>query len=443
MTKPSIQAIQSVKEQNSFWQPVYINKTSGDEVKLTIDPLQTYQTWMGFGGAITEAAAHTLEQLPEDKKDSILNAYYDQNEGLGYTLGRMHIASCDFSLENYDYIDENDETLESFSLDREEKWVLPTLRRAQEIAGQYLTLVASPWSPSAWMKTNGERNNGGKLKKEYYTLWAQYIARYVLEMKNKGFEIDAVTVQNEPAATQVWDSCEYTAEEEAEMVKTLSDVFKEESVDSKIIVWDHNRDLIFERADAVLKDDEINPLVWGVGNHWYMSEDFEELSKVHDKYPDKHLIFTEGCIEGGVQLGAWHTGERYARNIIGDMSNWLEGFLDWNIVLNEQGGPNHVGNYCDAPVIVDTNNKDSQYNSSYYFIGHLSRYIRPGAVRIASTCTMSELSTVSFRNTDDSIVTVLLNETDTSFDLEHRLSNESAAIHIPAHSITTVIKGQT
>lgn len=443
MTKHTIQAIQSVKETNSFWHPVSISENKKSDVKVTVDPSITYQTWIGFGGAITEAAAYTLDQLPEEKKDSILTAYYDQKEGLGYTLGRLHIASCDFSLENYDYIEPKDDTLNSFTLDREDKWVLPTLRRAQEIAGQSLMLIASPWSPSGWMKTNGERNNGGKLKKDYYKLWAKYIARYVKEMKAKGFAIDAVTIQNEPAATQVWDSCDYTAEEEAEMVKTLSDEFKEESIDTNIIIWDHNRDLIFDRADAVLKDDDINPLVWGVGNHWYMSEDFEELSKVHNKYPDKHLIFTEGCIEGGVQLGAWHTGERYARNIIGDMTNWLEAFIDWNIVLNEQGGPNHVGNYCDAPVIVDSNSKDIHYNSSYYFIGHLSRFIRPGAVRVNSACTSSDLSTVSFRNTDDSLVTVLLNETENSFDLEHRMTNESAAIHIPAHSITTVIMGQT
>ncbi|MDZ7835069.1 MAG: hypothetical protein U5K84_06715 [Alkalibacterium sp.] len=202
-----------------------------------------------------------------------MQAYYNQDKGLGYTLGRLHIASCDFSLENYDYIEENDETLETFNMDREEKWVLPTLRRAQEIAGQPLTLVASPWSPSAWMKTNGERNNGGKLKKEYYTLWAQFIARYLKEMQAKGFDIEAITVQNEPAATQTWDSCEYTAEEEAEMVKVLSRVFDEEDLNVNIIIWDHNRDLIFERADTVLKDEEANKAVWGVGNHWYVSEE--------------------------------------------------------------------------------------------------------------------------------------------------------------------------
>lgn len=444
MTKRTVKAVQSVKETNSFWQPVSTQKT--DETvgaTVTIDPTQSYQTWMGFGGALTEAAAYTLDTLTEEKKDSILQAYYNEETGLGYTLGRLHIASCDFSLENYDYIEENDETLETFNMDREEKWVLPTLRRAQEIAGQPLTLVASPWSPSAWMKTNGERNNGGKLKKEYYKLWAQFVARYLKEMKAKGFDIEAITVQNEPAATQTWDSCEYTAEEEAEMVKVLNKVFEKEGIDVNIIIWDHNRDLIFERADVVLKDKEANKGVWGVGNHWYMSEDFEELSKVHDKYPDKHLIFTEGCIEGGVQLGAWHTGERYARNIIGDMNNWLEGFLDWNIVLDEKGGPNHVGNYCDAPIIVDTNEKVAHYNSSYYFIGHLSRFIKPGAKRIKSTVSGADLSVVSFENKDGSVATVLLNETDLAIDVTVTLTDETVSVHLPAHSITTVVFEQS
>ncbi|SFC11524.1 glucosylceramidase [Alkalibacterium subtropicum] len=443
MTKRTVTAVQSVKADNSFWQPVSIKEvTDNSTTHVTVDSTQTYQTWMGFGGALTESATYTMDQLPAEKKESILQAYYNKENGLGYTLGRLHIASCDFSLENYDYIEENDETLETFNMDREEKWVLPTLRRAQEIAGEPLTLVASPWSPSAWMKTNGERNNGGKLKKEYYTLWAQFIARYLKEMKDKGFETFAITVQNEPAATQTWDSCEFTAEEEAEMVKVLSGVFKEENLDVNIIIWDHNRDIIFERADTVLSDPEANKGVWGVGNHWYMSEDFEALSKVHDKYPDKHMIFTEGCIEGGVQLGAWHTGERYARNIIGDMNNWLEGFLDWNIVLDEQGGPNHVGNYCDAPIIADTKEKVAHYNSSYYFIGHLSKYIRPGAERVDVTLSGDDLSVVAFKNEDGSLVTVLLNETDKASDLVLSLDNEGAAVHVPAHSITTVVSEQ-
>ncbi|MCC5894508.1 MAG: glycoside hydrolase family 30 protein [Alkalibacterium sp.] len=444
MTKRTVTAVQSVKKTNSFWQPVSITKEADykADVEVSVDSTKSYQTWMGFGGALTEAATYTLDQISVDKKESILKAYYDPKEGLGYTMSRLHIASCDFSLEHYDYIDENDESLDSFSIEHEEQWVLPALRRAQEIAGQPLTLVASPWSPSAWMKTNGERNHGGKLMKEYYSLWAKYIARYVKVMQEKGFEIEAVTVQNEPAATQVWDSCEYTAEEEKEMVKELANVFKTEDLNVKIIIWDHNRDLIFERADTVLKDDEANALVWGVGNHWYMSEDFEELSKVHDKYPEKHLIFTEGCIEGGVQLGAWNTGERYARNIIGDMNNWLEGFLDWNIVLDEKGGPNHVGNYCDAPIIVDTQSKDVHYNSSYYFIGHLSKYIRPGAVRVESDVNATDLSVVSFKNTDGSIATVLLNETEKAVTMTLTVNNEAVTVHLPEHSITTVMNEQ-
>lgn len=447
MVKNKLSLIQSEKADNSFWKTVSIesmgNSSNIQNVnRLTVDTSKTYQTWMGFGGAITESAAYTLDQMPEDKKESILQAYYDRGNGLGYTLGRLHIASCDFSLEHYDYIEKNDETLESFSIEHEEKWVLPTLRRAQEIADQPLTLVASPWSPSAWMKTNGDRNHGGKLKKEYYTLWASFIARYLKEMQHKGFEIEAITVQNEPAATQVWDSCEYTTEEEAEMVKELSRIFKEENLNVNIIIWDHNRDLIFERADAVLKDAEANEAVWGIGNHWYMSEDFEELSRVHDKYPDKHLIFTEGCIEGGVQLGAWHTGERYARNIMGDMNNWLEGFLDWNIVLNEQGGPNHVGNYCDAPIIADTKKEVVHYNSSYYFIGHLSRYIRPGAQRVHTELNGIDASVVSFKNIDGSVATVLLNETEKALDLNLKLDEEAVAVHLPAHSITTVVSEQ-
>lgn len=430
-------AIQSSKDSQTFWEETEVSATTSHPT-LTINPDKTYQTWLGFGGALTEAATYTLDQLPKEKKESILNAYYHPEKGIGYTLGRMHIGSCDFSLEHYDYVDEKDESLESFTLEHEEKYVLPTLRQVEKIAGQPLTLVASPWSPPAWMKTNNDRNHGGRLKKEYYQLWADYVVKYLQEMQKKGSTIEVVTIQNEPAAVQTWDSCEYSIEEETEMVKVLSKAIKKAKLDTHIAIWDHNRDLIFERADGVLKDPEANEAVWGVANHWYMSEDFGELSKVHDKYPDKHLIFTEGCIEGGVDLGAWHTGERYARNIIGDINNWLEGFIDWNIVLDEKGGPNHVGNYCDAPVIADTKTGEIHYNSSYYFIGHFSKYIKPGAQRVGMKLENDSLTGVAFKNKDQSIVIVIQNETDTDEEVTLSIDEKEWTVLLPKHSITTL-----
>lgn len=444
MTK-AIRVIQSAKEKGRFWQSSVSQLNRSDcktNVDIEINTDRTFQTWLGFGGAITEAAAYNLSKLSAEQRTKILQAYYHPDQGLGYTYGRVHINSCDFALGNYDYIEKEDQHLTSFSIDHEERYLLPVLREINTITGKPLHLLASPWSPPGWMKTNGEMNNGGRLKKEYYALWADYFVHYIKAMQAKGMIIWAVSVQNEPAAKQVWDSCLYSGEEECAFVKYLGPALEKAELNHvRIVIWDHNRDLLVERAKAVLDDPQAAQYVWGIGNHWYVSEQFENLSKVHELFPDYHLIFTEGCIEGGVQLGAWHTGERYARHIIGDMNNWLEAFIDWNIVLDVQGGPNHVGNYCDAPIIVDPTCDKVYFNSSYYAIGHFSQYIKPGAKRIQLNRNGDELQATAFKNDDGSVASVILNETDASKEIKLAIDNELASITIPAHSITTVVTG--
>ncbi|MFS1516157.1 glycoside hydrolase family 30 protein [Bacillus sp. SCS-151] len=408
---------------------------------LTIDKSTKYQKIIGFGGAFTEAAAYTLSQIPEEERRSIIESYFHPEKGLGYSLGRTHIHSCDFALENYTYVEENDIELTTFSIDREHKYVLPLIKDAISSRGEELTILSSPWSPPAWMKTNNDMNHGGKLKEEYYKTWALYYTKYIKAMEEEGINIWGITVQNEPEATQVWDSCRYTAEEERDFVKNyLGPTMEEEGLGhKKIIIWDHNRDIAYERAKTILSDSGAANYIWGTGIHWYVSEEFENLSKIHDDFPDKHLIFTEGCIEGGVQLGAWHTGERYARNMIGDFNNWLEGWLDWNIVLNEQGGPNHVGNYCDAPIIVNTKTGEVHYNSSYYYIGHFSKYVKPNATRIGHELNNDSLQTVAFQNEDGSIAVVMMNATDKDERISILLDGKHSELVLPEHSITTVL----
>ncbi|RSK25616.1 glucosylceramidase [Bacillus sp. HMF5848] len=424
-----------------FGEIIASKKEQATENHLSVDTNTTYQTIMGFGGAFTEAAAYTLSHLPADERLKVIDSYFNKETGLGYSLGRTHIHSCDFALENYTYVEDHDAELNTFSIDREHKWVLPFIKDAMSIRGEDITILSSPWSPPAWMKTNNEMNNGGELKKEYRDVWALYYAKYIKAMQAEGIDIWGITVQNEPAATQVWDSCRYTAEQERDFVKNhLGPTLEKEGLgDIKIIIWDHNRDIAYDRAKVVLSDPEAAKYVWGTGLHWYMSEDFANLSKIHNEFPDKHLIFTEGCIEGGVKLGAWHTGERYARNIMGDLNNWLEGWIDWNMVLNEQGGPNHVGNYCDAPVIVDTQTGEVHYNSSYYYIGHFSKFIKPGAVRVKHELNNENIQSVAFRNADQSIVVVLLNEQDDLQKISVTNNGTVSEVELPAHSITTIV----
>lgn len=418
-----------------------VEGVNNDVPTLTVSPRERYQSIMGFGGAFTEAAAFTLSKISPEKRMGIIDSYFHPDKGLGYSLGRTHIHSCDFSLGNYTYVEENDEKLRTFSIEREHRYVIPFIQDAIKARGEELTILSSPWSPPAWMKTNNEMNNGGKLLPKYREAWALYYSKYIKAMEETGIPIWGITVQNEPAATQVWDSCRYTAEEEGNFVRDyLGPTLEKEGLDDKkIIIWDHNRDIAYERAKTILSDPEAAKYVWGTGLHWYVSEEFSNLSKIHDEFPDKHLIFTEGCIENGVQLGAWHTGERYARNIMGDLNNWLEGWIDWNLVLDEQGGPNHVGNYCDAPIIVDTNTKEIHYNSSYFYIGHFSKFIRPNAVRIKHETEHDFLQIVAFENVDKSIAVIVMNETDEAAKVNVVLEGQASSAEFPAHSISTLV----
>ncbi|UTE78179.1 glycoside hydrolase family 30 beta sandwich domain-containing protein [Rossellomorea sp. KS-H15a] len=406
---------------------------------IQLDRELKYQEILGFGGAFTEAAAHSLSLISPEKRKEIIHRYFDPSEGLGYRFGRTHINSCDFSLGNYAYVEDGDTSLESFSIEREKKLVIPLIREAKEVAGGELSIVASPWSPPSWMKTNGEMNNGGKLLPEFQSVWADYYSKYIEAMEEEGIGIWGLTIQNEPEAKQVWDSCLYTGEEERYFIKDHlgPSLEKHGHGDVKVIIWDHNRDVIHERAKAVLSDPEAAKYVWGTGVHWYVSEEFDNLSKVHHDFPDKHLIFTEGCIEGGVRPGAWDTGERYGRNIMGDLNNYLEAWIDWNIVLNEEGGPNHVGNYCDAPVIVDTVNDEVRYNSSYYYIGHFSKYIKVGARRIGCQISNDAVSAASFENPDGEIVVIVMNANDREEQISLAIGEGSFNTTLPLHSIAT------
>ncbi|WP_256761665.1 glycoside hydrolase family 30 beta sandwich domain-containing protein [Cohnella sp. WQ 127256] len=401
----------------------------------------TYQEIIGFGGAITESSAVTAAKLGQENRDKIIKAYFDAEEGIGYTLCRTHINSCDFSVGNYAYVEEEDPSLSNFDISRDKQALIPYIKQAASTAGDNFLLYASPWSPPAWMKTNGEMNNGGKLKPEYQEVWARYYIKFIQAYAAEGLAIWGLTVQNEAKAVQIWDSCIYTAEEERDFVRDhLGPALESADLSHvRLMVWDHNKERVYDRAKVAFTDVDASKYIWGIGFHWYSGDHFEALSAVHDRFPDKQLVFTEGCHEGGVQLGSWKSGERYAHDIIGNLNNWMSGWTDWNIVLDEQGGPNHVGNYCDAPIIADTQSDTLTFQSSYYYIGHFSKYIRPGAVRIASSKYTDKLETIAFKNVDGTIVVVVLNRTDEDLPYTLRNRDELAESVSPANSIQTLL----
>lgn len=419
---------------------------------VRVDSSKTFQTHIGFGGAFTEAAAYTLAGTNDKNRQEIIKAYFNKETGLAYNLGRTTIHGCDFSLEPYTYIEEGDETLDTYCIEREDQWVVPFIKDAEKEAGEKLRLLCSPWSPPAFMKDSNNINYGGKLLKEYYELWAKYMVRYIQEMKKRDIEISMISMQNEPEATQVWASCRYSAKEEAEfavdyLYRELKKAGLEEKV--KIVIWDHNKNNIYRRAKEVISYKNAKDIVWGVAYHWYVTDKAENLSMVHEAFPDMHIMFTEGCVEivntsgktsSKAGMGAWKHGETYGRNIINDFNNYNEAWIDWNLVLDERGGPNYVGNFCEAPVLIDRNTDSIIYNWSYYYIGHFSRYIKPGAKRILCRNDIDKgVYSTAYKNPDGEIVVVIQNELGEGYKIAVEVDGKGVNTDLPAHSITTFL----
>jgi glucosylceramidase len=406
-----------------------------------VDPGRRFQTFEGFGGAFTEAAAVTFAALEPERREAVLVAYFDEARGHGYRFCRTHINSCDFSVAEYAYVEPDDPSLASFSIDHDRELIIPFIERANEVAGGGLRLLASPWSPPGWMKTNGQMLGGGKLLPEYRDAWARYYARYIRAYEREGIAIWGVSVQNEPEATQRWESCLYTAEEERDFVRDhLGPTLEREGLGHvAIVIWDHNRDRIVERASIVLGDPEAARFVWGTGFHWYGGDNYENVGRVHDAFPDKKLLLTEACQENGTHHGSWELAERYAAAILSDLNHWAVGWIDWNLLLDERGGPNHAGNYCSAPIIIDRDLGELHYESSYAAIGQFARYIRPGSSRVLCGSSDDDLEVTAFDDGAGGLAVVALNRSGTAIPFDLRLDGQFAALESPAHSISTLL----
>ncbi len=409
---------------------------------VMVDPGQRFQTIVGIGGALTDAAAETFAKLPADKQEEFLTAHFDADKGIGYSLGRTHIHSCDFSSGSYTYTTAGDKQLKTFSIEPDRKYRLPFIKQILQ-RNPKLTMFVSPWSPPAWMKSNKDMLHGGKLLPEFRSGWAQYYVRFIQAYEEEGVPIWGLTVQNEPAASQTWESCIFTGEEERDFVRDfLGPALQKAGMkDLKLMVWDHNRGLAYQRGATVLSDPEAARYVWGTAFHWYVGDMFETLSRLHDAFPDKAIFFSEGCNYpfSWDHFADWKWGENYGHSMINDFNHWATGWTDWNVLLDEVGGPNHVRNYCFAPVHADTRKGTLHYQNSYYYIGHFSKYVRPGARRLACTSTQADLEATAFENLDGSKVTVMLNRTDKPQNADLWVNGRAAQVPLPAHSIATLL----
>jgi glucosylceramidase len=411
---------------------------------IMLDASKRFQTIVGIGGALTDASAETFFKMPAEQQKELLTAFFDREKGSGYSLCRTSIHSCDFSSASYSYDDVTGDTgLANFSIAPDMKFKIPFIRAAVERSGGELRLLASPWSPPAWMKTNNNMLHGGKLRGEYRQAWADYFIRFVRDYEKAGVPVWGLTVQNEPMAVQPWESCIFTAAEERDFVKDcLGPTLQHSGLSRvKLMIWDHNRGIMYQRAKVVYDDPLAAHYVWGTAFHWYVGDHFDNVKLVHDAFPEKGLLFTEGSVEkfDARRLFDWTAGETYARSMINDFNNWASGWLCWNVLLDEEGGPNHVGNYCMAPIIGDTKTGKLTYTNSFYYIAHFSRFIRPWARRIACSSNSDDLLATAFMNPDGRIAVVVFNGTDRTTDYKTWIDGVACTANSPAHSIVTMV----
>lgn len=417
------------------------------QASVFVDPSHTFQTFLGIGAALTDASAETFAKLPPAKQEEFIVAHFDRDKGIGYTIARVNMNSCDFSSDMYTYVQDGDKDLKTFDISHDEKFKIPLIKKAAEKTGNKLNLYISPWSPPAWMKDNNNMLQGGKLKPEYYDSWANYYIKYIQALEKQGIPVWGLSVQNEPMAKQTWESCMYTAEEEKNFIKNhLGPTLQKNGFSGKkLIAWDHNRDLLYQRASSVLNDPEAAKYVWGIGFHWYEKWNgdfqFDNVKRVAESFPNTNLMLTEGCNFpfSWQTFDQWHWGENYGINMIHDFNNGAIGWTDWNILLDETGGPNHVNNFCFAPMHAKTKEGTLHYMNSYYYIGHFSKFIKPGAKRIISSSNRAQLLTTGFRNEDGSLAVVVLNPTNEKFSYRLYIDKKAVEATSLPHSINTLI----
>ena len=439
---------------------------------INLDANQKFQTITGFGGSFTEASASLLKRLSNEKRKKVLDAYFSE-EGANYSLTRTHIASCDFSLSNYTYAKvENDMTLEHFTIEDDKDDLIPMILKAKAISKEGFKIIASPWSCPPWMKDN---NNyvGGKLLPQYNDVFALYFSKYLTAYKNEGIDIWGVTVINEPHGNgNNWESTHFSPKEMTDFVQDHLGPKLENDGWGKVNIfgYDQNRAGLKEWVDEMYRDEKSSKYFAGTAIHWYEStyEVFPEaLQYSHNKAPNKYLIETEGCIDSEVpkwQDDAWYWKKeatdwgwdwasekdkylhpkyapvnRYANDIIGCLNNQVDGWIDWNMVLDKQGGPNWFKNWCAAPVLVDPETDEVYLTPLYYTMAHFSKFMRPGAVKIGCEINAKEVVSTAVQNPDGTIAVAIFNPTDKNYSIELKLDNKNTIISISAKALQTII----
>lgn len=409
---------------------------------INLYPSVTYQRMEGFGGAITDASGYVFSKMSEEQKERMVKTYFGE-DGLQYNRVRLHMDSCDFCTRLYSAVeDEKDVDLETFDFSYTEKYMIPLLEEAERAAGKKLKVMLSAWSPPEFMKTNGSRLGGGSLKEEYYGRWAAYLCRYVEEFQKRGYEVERISIQNEPAAVQTWDSCVYTAKQEKTFLQDYlyPEMQKRGLGQVEIFCWDHNKERLFERAEQLI-DTRTDSMIAGFAFHWYSGDHFEALDLVRQKYPEKKLILSESCLEFGKYDKKLESenAARLAHDMIGNLNHGMQAFYDWNLLLDQDGGPNHQNNYCDAPWMYHEKEGRLEERKILRYYWHFAHFIKPGAVRIAHSKYTDRLDVTAWRNPEGEIVCVCMNRSDKKLPAVIRMEGLLCRIELEANSIASCV----
>lgn len=452
---------------------------------INLYPDLTFQEIEGFGGALTDTVGYLYSKMNETDKKQFLEDHFGK-DGQHYRFIRMHMDSCDYSLEEYQAVVDPiaDPELTTFSIERDRTYMIPLLKDAMAMTVEPFSVLLSPWSPPKQWKTpparpkndasvygagfdlsaftpeidynTPSRCHGGSLKKEYYRSWALYLAKYVQAYLDEGIPVTMMTLQNETIAATNWDSCVWSAKEQKAFLKDhLYPVFKEACLTDTVglYIWDHNKERVVEFAREMI-DDETAGMIEGIAFHWYSGDHFESLAMARTLFPNKKLMGSECCalhppgktspfaalsgVNGpSIAEVEYEDAAAYGHDIIGDLNNGMNRWIDWNLCVDKNGGPRHVSSGFGAPVCA---NEDGTYRKllTYHYIGHFSRFLLPGAKRIGHSRCDDKAELTAAKNPDGSLAVVLLNRGQADVSCAIRMDGQIIRITLPSKTISTI-----
>jgi len=400
---------------------------------IFVDDSKAFQTMDGFGYTLTSGSASLINQL-SNKKQLLKELFGHDENSIGVNYLRVSVGASDLSDHTYSYSESKDLSLKNFSLKEDEKYLIPLLKEIIKINPK-IKILASPWSPPTWMKTNNN-SMGGSLLPEYYQVYANYLVKYIKEMKKLGIVIDAMTIQNEPLHPGNNPSLLMLPNEQANFIKNnLGPTFLKNGIKTKIIIYDHNADRT-DYSISILNDPAARKFIDGSAFHLY-GGNVETISEVHEAHPDKNLYFTEQWIGHPSNFGgdmAWHIKNL----IIGATRNWCKTVLEWNLAIDPQMNP-HTEGGCTACLGAITIDKDKiERNAAYYIIGHASKFVPTNSKRIASN-TVLNLQNVAFKTPEGKTVLIVINDSDKSLEFLIGSKGKQAKETIEAESVVTYV----